>query len=220
MSFIEFLLISLAPSLPLGIIIFCFKNWFLERLKNSIKHEYDLSLEKFKGEIKFENDQELEEIKALLKKQTDVNLEDYRFKIELRKKWLNDVREASIEYLFLIRGQINTVQEYVVECQLTQHNLNEEKYKTSLAKVSSATVNLDSITFKIETLIFKSDSIGSEILKNMAKINDLLGKMTLHHHSTREPILSNSERYIDLQKNINAFKINIMSLLKQKNENL
>lgn len=62
------------------------KHWLLERLKNSIKHEYDVSLERFKGEIKAESDKDLEELKALLKQVSDQNLEEYKYEIEKRKR--------------------------------------------------------------------------------------------------------------------------------------
>ncbi len=82
MNFIEYLGIAFAPSLTLGLVIFFARNWFLERLKNSIKHEYDLSLEKFKGELKHDNDKSLENLKADLKSNNDLSLE--KFKGELK----------------------------------------------------------------------------------------------------------------------------------------
>ncbi|WP_151744866.1 hypothetical protein [Acinetobacter calcoaceticus] len=218
MNILQFLGFTLAPSLTLGLVVFMFRNWFLERLKNSIKHEYDMSLENFKSDLKIENDKELEEIKALLKKQTDANLEDYRFKIEIRKKWLNDVREASIEYLFIVRGQINLVQTFVIANPPTFSNMKDENYKMSLEKISNTTVDLDSVTFKLETLIVGFEPNATEIFKNMKEINDLVGMLSLNHHTKRQPILPNNQQYMDLQNSINKFKNNVMSLLKEKTE--
>ncbi|WP_151676768.1 hypothetical protein [Acinetobacter nosocomialis] len=220
MNILQFLGFTLAPSLTLGLVVFMVRNWFLERLKNSIKHEYDMSLESFKSDLKIENDKELEEIKALLKKQTDANLEDYRFKIEIRKKWLNDVREASIEYLFIVRGQINLVQTFVIANPSTNNStMIDENYKKSLEKISNTTVDLGSVTFKLETLIVGLEPIATEIFKNMKEINDLVGTMSINHHTKRQPILPNTKEYIDLQESINKFKNNVMNLLKEKTEN-
>lgn len=220
MVLLEYLVIAFAPSLTLGIVVFLAKNWFLERLKNSIKHEYDVSLEKFKSELKIESDKELEEIKAILKKQTDVSLEDYRFQIEIRKKWLNDVMEASIEYLSLVRGQINTVQEFAMTSEPVPLNTKDECFKKCLEKISKNTVNLTSLTFKLEILIFGVEPFTTSINKNMTAINDVLGEMSLHHHYKRVPIDIKSERYIKFEGLVNDFKNNMMTLLKTKTENL
>jgi hypothetical protein len=47
-----------------GVIIWITKNWISERLKNSIKHEYDLKIEVLKTNLKAESDQTLERLKA------------------------------------------------------------------------------------------------------------------------------------------------------------
>lgn len=250
MNFIEYLGIAVAPSLTLGLVIFFAKNWFLERLKNSIKHEYDRSLEKFKGDLKhdndkslekfkgdlkhdndkslekfkgdlkIENDKELEEIKAILKKQTDVSLEDYRFQIEIRKKWLNDVREASIEYLSLIRRQINIVQEFVATYKPVPKNTTDENYNKCLEKVSKGTVEVSSLTFKLETLIVGVEPFSTNIINSITQINKISGEITLEHQIRKIPINANTKDYIELQKFINIFKVNIMDLLKKKSEKL
>lgn len=141
MNKLEYLGLVFGQSLLLGLVLFLAKNWVLERLKNSIKHEYDKSLEQFKGDLKIENDKELEEIKALLKKQTDVNLEDYRFQIEIRKKWLTDIKDESTRYLGSIKEQTNLINEYLIDVirGVTEEELDKKQYQI-LEKLSQMTV--------------------------------------------------------------------------------
>ena len=47
-----------------GILIWLTKSWISERLRNSIRHEYDQKLESYKSQLKYEADSELEKIKA------------------------------------------------------------------------------------------------------------------------------------------------------------
>lgn len=86
MGISDFFGVVLTQAFIFGVLGLIGKNWLLERLKNSIKHEYDVSLEKFKGEIKAESDKDLEELKALLKQVSDQNLEEYKYEIEKRKR--------------------------------------------------------------------------------------------------------------------------------------
>lgn len=49
-------------------VVFLAKNWFLERLRTSIKSEYDSKLEHLKSELSSKNSKEIEQLKALLGK--------------------------------------------------------------------------------------------------------------------------------------------------------
>lgn len=71
MNIFEYLGLVISPLLTFGLVLFLAKNWFLERLKNSIKHEYD---------------KDIEEIKKILKQESDKNLEDYRYQVEVKRK--------------------------------------------------------------------------------------------------------------------------------------
>lgn len=48
-------------------LVFLFRNWISERIKNAIKHEYDEKLETHKAQLKYESDKEIEKLKAQLK---------------------------------------------------------------------------------------------------------------------------------------------------------
>jgi LPS O-antigen subunit length determinant protein (WzzB/FepE family) len=46
--------------------MFLVKSWITERLKNAIKHEYDVRLESHRAQLKAEQDVELERLKSSL----------------------------------------------------------------------------------------------------------------------------------------------------------
>ena len=64
---IEDILKVIFPSFAGGaLVVFLAKNWFLERLRASIKGEYDRELEHLKAELSSKNSKQIEEVKALL----------------------------------------------------------------------------------------------------------------------------------------------------------
>jgi hypothetical protein len=64
---VEDMLQVVFPSFAGGaFVIFLAKNWFLERLRGSIKSEYNRELEQLKAELSSKNSREIEEVKALL----------------------------------------------------------------------------------------------------------------------------------------------------------
>jgi hypothetical protein len=64
-----------------GAVVWLSKSWIAERLKNAIKHEYDVQLESHKAILKSQYDEKIETHKAQLKAQTDV--ENERLKSQL-----------------------------------------------------------------------------------------------------------------------------------------
>ena len=220
MNFIEYLGIAIAPSLTLGLVIFLARNWFLERLKNSIKHEYDLSLEKFKSELKIENDKELEEIKALLKKQTDVNLEDYRFQMEIRKKWISDIKDESTKYLGSIKEQTNLINEYLIDVdRITAEELDKKHYQI-LEKLSQMTVERTMNQFKLEILL-QSENLHNRKTDNIFNnIQKWLKDDLIDHFLNKKNIDPESSNYAEFILNIINFKTFIIDIVKLKSEKL
>jgi len=49
-----------------GLIVFIFRTWISEKLKNSIQHEYDQKMELFRAQLNAKSDKEIEELKAKL----------------------------------------------------------------------------------------------------------------------------------------------------------
>ena len=56
----------LSSVLVSGALVWLTKSWITERLRNSIRHEYQLKLESHKSQIKYEAEQELVHIKSQL----------------------------------------------------------------------------------------------------------------------------------------------------------
>jgi hypothetical protein len=75
---------SVAASATLsGLLLWLFKNWVSERLKNAIKYEYDQKLESYKTELQAKADWDLEEIRAELARARESDLE--RLRTELNR---------------------------------------------------------------------------------------------------------------------------------------
>jgi len=70
-----FVPILLANGVFTGFIVWISKAWISERLKNSIKNEYDQKLETHKAQLKAQVDTETERLKAQLKSQSDTETE-------------------------------------------------------------------------------------------------------------------------------------------------
>jgi len=66
-DFLQFLIASVSVSVFLsGLLVWLFRTWISERLKNAIKHEYDQKLETHKAQLKSESDITVEHLKAQL----------------------------------------------------------------------------------------------------------------------------------------------------------
>ncbi|ENX22453.1 hypothetical protein F892_01695 [Acinetobacter vivianii] len=222
MNILDYVVITLAPSLTLGGILYLAKNWFLERLKNSIKHEYDISLEKLKGVIKSTHDKELEDLKAFLKKQTDINLEDYRFQIEIRKKWLDDFKNLCSIYLGAVKENVDRTNKYIVDHDFALGNVDEEFniLKEAMKDVGQLYAQLKLIQFKIELLINDCGKYGEEINRNMCFIENWIRTELDDNFAKRIPLDFGSEKVLLLSAQTDSFKANVKKLLEEKSTKL
>ncbi|MCX9722603.1 hypothetical protein, partial [Vibrio cholerae] len=80
-----------ASSVASAVIVWLSKTWITERVKSSIKHEYDLKLESYKAKVEIEKTAAIENIKSALK--------DSTFKRELRFSMLHGKRSEVISDL-------------------------------------------------------------------------------------------------------------------------
>ncbi len=222
MRIFDYMIMTIAPSLTLGIVVFLAKNWFLERLKNSIKHEYDIALEKFKGEMKSSHDKELEDLKALLKKQTDINLEDYRFQIELRKKWLDDFRNLCSAYLDKLKENVDRTNKFIMHHELALGNVDNQldNYKETLDHISQLYAELRGIKFKIELLVYDCDLYGEKINNHMNFIEEWIRNTMEKHFVGKIPFDYKSNEAKTLLKKIDEFKNDVKILIIEKSANL
>lgn len=72
-----------------GIVLFLSKSWITERLKNSIKHEYDQKLEVHKAQLKSEQEVAMLELRSLVEKESIVQ--------QAGHSSLHQVQKAAIE---------------------------------------------------------------------------------------------------------------------------
>jgi|GEM_PF-6027475 len=66
MTFLEWVASTFGTSVFLGILVFLLRNIILERLKNAVKHEYDIALESHKANLKRDYDIQIEKLKSQL----------------------------------------------------------------------------------------------------------------------------------------------------------
>lgn len=70
-------------------ITFLLRTYFNEKIKNSIKHEYDVRLESYKSELKTSLDKDLESYKSQIKELESKNLDKWEIKREACLNALN-----------------------------------------------------------------------------------------------------------------------------------
>src|SRR5690348_3644394 len=64
-------------------LIFLAKTWIGERIKSSIKHEYDLELEKHKVSLQSESTKEVERLKAQMQQETNKEVERLKAQLQI-----------------------------------------------------------------------------------------------------------------------------------------
>lgn len=71
----DFLLNTFSSATVIAIIVFMLRNWFITRLTESIKHEYNLDLAKIKAELNVTNQEKIEKLKSELNDRNSRELE-------------------------------------------------------------------------------------------------------------------------------------------------
>ena len=66
-----------------GVLVFLFRNWISERLKDSIQHEYNEKLESYKAVLKSHYDEKLETHKAQLNSQSQTELARFQSQLAI-----------------------------------------------------------------------------------------------------------------------------------------
>lgn len=79
---------TLASTVILALIGFIARAWLVERIKGSIKHEYDDKLEKLRSSLKAQADQNLTNLKSEIDRQAD--------KLKISAASMSDVQKATI----------------------------------------------------------------------------------------------------------------------------
>lgn len=97
-------------------IAFLLRTYFNEKIKNSVKHEYDIRLESYKSELKNAVDKDLESYKSKIKELESKNLDKWEIKREAclkalnladsalsNKEWLEDIKQR------VVKNEIDTI---------------------------------------------------------------------------------------------------------------
>ncbi|HEV7402413.1 MAG TPA: hypothetical protein VGO11_05785 [Chthoniobacteraceae bacterium] len=113
-------LLLIAPSAAISSLLtvgltFLTKTWWTERIRGSIRHEYDQLLENYKAQLKEESDQKLETLKAQLKGASDVQIEQLKTQLAIAANERNVRSSRSITRLL-------EVSEKTYELLMEAHN--------------------------------------------------------------------------------------------------
>ncbi len=112
-SIVTILASAAVSSALAGLLLWLTKSWITERLKNSIKHEYDQKLETHKAELKAQHDTILEQLRS------DLRLDAFRQ--ETRFASLHARRAETIAETYgLLRKLQAMTSRYINECGYTE----------------------------------------------------------------------------------------------------
>lgn len=137
-DFLVTIISSAAVSAALGaLLIWLTKSWIGERLRNSIRAEYDTKLESHRAQIKAEYDKQIETHKAQLKSQSDVELEKLKASLSIAAaersttfQRLHERRVEVIEKTYAgLRNLHSCVTEYVAIVEFGGTPTREERRK-------------------------------------------------------------------------------------------
>jgi hypothetical protein len=102
-------------------ITFLLRTYFNEKIKNSVKHEYDIRLESYKSELKNAIDKDLESYKSKIKELESKNLDKWEIKRDACLKALNlaDSALSNMDWdgdmkTGIVKNEIDTIE--VREC--------------------------------------------------------------------------------------------------------
>ena len=119
-----------------GLTVFALKTWLSERIKGSIKAEYDERIETLKAQLKNQYDEKLETLKAQLKSQSDIEIEQVKSRLsiaatqqQVRFSRLHEKRAAVIAEMYsALQELIEVVQGFITD-QGSSHDSRSESYK-------------------------------------------------------------------------------------------
>jgi hypothetical protein len=185
----EFIAIVAANS----IVVFLARNWFLERLRQSIKSEYDTKLEKLKANLASDNSTKLEQLKA----RATMELEETRNALQ---KEIEEYRVSASSSIGAIQNLSASIQQMVQcftgiydfysESIFTDDEARLERCGNSLRKASKdfdhALLSIsDQLEMKIRSLI---DSYGNEYdaFAHCLKIKKIRAGLIKSNYDTNE----------------------------------
>ena len=127
-----------------GITVLALRTWVSERIRGSIKAEYDERIESLKAQLKSEYDQKLETHRAQLKSQSDVEIEQLKSRLsvaaaqqQLRFSRLHEKRaEVITEVYASLNTLLGAVSEYTAIFEPAGMPPREERLKKAVEAIN------------------------------------------------------------------------------------
>jgi hypothetical protein len=128
-----------------GLTVLALRTWISERIKGSIKAEYDERIETLKAQLKSEYDQKLETHKAQLKAQSDVEIEQLKSRLSVaaaqQQVRFSRLHEKRAEVITEVYASLNTllgaVSEYTAVFEPAGISPREERAKKAVEAINT-----------------------------------------------------------------------------------
>jgi len=155
-----------------GLTVLVLRTWLSERIKGSIKNEYDRDIEAFRAQLKSEYDEKLETHKAQLKGQSDLEIEQLKSRLNIaaaqQQVRFSRLYEKRAEVIAEVYASLNTflgaVSEYTAIFEPAGIPPREERAKRAVDALNSYMVLYrDRKIFIPRQTTIKLDQIQSEI---------------------------------------------------------
>lgn len=155
-----------------GLTVLALRTWLSERIKGSIKNEYDRDIEALKAQLKSEYDEKLETHKAQLKGQSDIEIEQLKSRLSVmaaqQQVRFSRLHEKRAEIIATVYADLNdfliTVQDYTASFEPAGMPSGDERARraTEAAIAFSGGYRHNKIFIPRETAL-KLDEIEREI---------------------------------------------------------
>lgn len=116
---IQFLTTFILSGGVAGLVVWLTRTWLSERIRQSIKGEFDQKLETHKAQLKAQSDIEIEKLKSNLKSQSDIELEKLRSQLNLSNK------EHELRFAHLHGKRAETIAEIYASLKTLYKSLTE-----------------------------------------------------------------------------------------------
>lgn len=169
----ELLCSGAVSALLLAALAFIFKSWLLERLKGSIKFDYDRALENHKAQLQSQGDAELETLKATLKAKVDAEVESLKAVLKAQSEGAVEVLKAKL------KGRNDSELEGLKAALKAQGDAEIEATKA----INQRWIHIDKSQFDLELSSFKTvwEEV-SEIVYITARLANLYSYSELEGH--------------------------------------
>lgn len=159
-DFILTVITSTATSgIVVGLVMFLVKTWLSERIKQSIKAEYDLKLEAYKGKLSYDSNIEIEKLKSSL---AMVASQQNTTFAELHNRRVDAIAEIYFGLMKFYAAVEDYIKIFEVSGGTTRRERRDVAYQASMTFTPILQKNKIFLPVEIANLI---DSANSELIK-------------------------------------------------------